>query len=136
MKIQQSNLDVWEIRGLGTIVRILVDRLNQSTPYTTQTVSVLKSYVTTLDNILKQVELRQGADCDPLSDVERLDKWFCTGFENLVKFLEVRTAEGQPEMSDKFKAELYASLQRAFTCVPIHPIHPTTEDTSNESSSA
>ena len=116
--MKQSDLDAWEIRGLGAITRILGERLNQGTPYTIGTVNLLNSYATTLKNIVGQMQTQMGADSDPMSDIERMDRWFETGFANLVAYLEDRVKLG-PEMTERHKVAIFTALQRAFVCVPI-----------------
>lgn len=121
---------------MQVIVRMLTARLQDGEQFSPKAVGCLEGYASQLTEASKQMRAKMGGDQDALGDVERMDKWFATGFENLVKYLEERVKSG-PEMSDRWKAEIYMTLQRAFTCVPIYPSEPTAPlEEADESGSA
>lgn len=131
--MNQSSCDIYEIRGLGAITRILGERLDEPVAYTPQTVQVMRVYVNTLKKILEGMEAKQGADTDPMSDMDRMDRWFVTGFNNLLQYLSDRVATGPP-MSEKIRSELFLMMQRMAVDVAISQIRdPETLETADES---
>lgn len=129
--MKQSSCDVFEVRGLAAITRILGERVNEPVAYTPQTVQVMRVYVNTLQKILADMEAKQGADTDPMSDIERMDRWFMTGFDNLLQYLDDRIKDGPP-MAQQHRAHLERSMDVAICKIRNSP----TSEASDESGTA
>lgn len=132
--MNQSHCDVWEIRGLLTIIRILGERAEAGVPYTDHTVACLAGYVAQLRKLLELMAANQGADTDPMSDIDRMDRWFVTGFGNLLEYMAIRLVEGPP-MSECYRAQLILMMQRCHVTINTTR-DPKTKETSDESSTA
>ncbi len=132
--MKQSTLDVWEIRGLDAMTRILGARTGEPVSYTQHTVQNMRVHVANLQKILAHMEQNQGADSDPASDMYRMDRWFCTGFNNLLQYLNDRLKEGPP-MSEQFRSELFFMMQRYHVTINT-PGDPSTQETNDESGTA
>jgi hypothetical protein len=115
--MNQSSLDIWEVRGLSGIIRMLEARADDPVKYTPQTRAALASYIDRLQKVLDKMEV--GEDSDATSDVERMDRWFATGLDSLGSYLHQRISDGPP-ITHRYWMELVSTLHRMMQDVTIH----------------
>lgn len=95
--MNQSDLDVWEVRGLQAILKILSERARASIPYSPRTVASARVHSDSLAEIVALMEAQTRPESvDPVSDIARLDRWFYTGLDTLSSFMVQRLQEGGP----------------------------------------
>jgi hypothetical protein len=112
MRVGLYELDVWALRGLAGVLKILEARLRADCGFGPHAQSLATLAKRRLDEVCEQIAARpQEKYPDALSSVASVDKWFVDGLNGFNNHLANRLAEGPPVSPENVET-LRHELQR------------------------
>jgi hypothetical protein len=88
--MSQNDLDVFTIRGLLGILRILERRIENTKGFSEQAKNLIGSHKDRIDKMMLDIRLAPLRPGDAEANYDKIDTWFADGFCNLILYLEKR----------------------------------------------
>ena len=96
MVMNQNDLDVYTIRGMLGILRMLERRIENVKGFSDQAKNLITSHKDRINKMMLNVEIAPYIYSDAEVDHDKIDTWFADGFCNLILFLEKRLKHSAP----------------------------------------
>jgi hypothetical protein len=107
--LEQPTLDIYVLRGIAGLIRILDEREGPVSPAVKSHVLGVRGQLALVCDKLQASETDRGSEID----VDRLDRWLLTGLATFAEFLEARAYNDQ--IGAKFDLPIRAVIEKLQT---------------------